>query len=106
MNQRQPGPPQPPRNVPLTDDEDGRIELEQYLWRERRARVNDEQALEDMTRGTPRDVPRATHLPIRHREPHSGETLLLVGLLIGSLIVIGVLLAGMPAHLPPTGCTP
>jgi hypothetical protein len=75
-------------------------------WREKRARVNDEQALEDMTRGTPRDVPRATHLPIRHREPHSGETLLLVGLLIGSLIVIGVLLAGMPAHLPPTGCTP
>jgi hypothetical protein len=78
--------------------------------RELRARVNDELAEADM--GLDRavepsgDVPRATHLPLRHREPHSGTFLLLVGLLIGSMCVIGFLIATWPlGHLPP-GCTP
>lgn len=76
-------------------------------WRDRRRRVNDEQALDDMLgRETSRDVPRETHLPIRHREPHSGEFLLLVGLQIGSLIVIGLLIASWPAVPQFAGCAP
>jgi hypothetical protein len=75
--------------------------------RDRRRRVNDEQALEDMLgRGTSPDVSRETHLRVRRRPPSSGERLLLIGMVIGSLIVIGFLLATWPAVQPVAGCTP
>jgi len=79
-------------------------------FKSRRARVNDEQAEADMGLDTtveqPGDVPRATHLPLRARAPHSGEALLMVGLLIGSMIVIGVLLATWPVGGDLVRCSP
>lgn len=58
-------------------------------YQARRAAVNDEQALEDMTRGTLADVPRDTHLRVRQEPPTSGA-----GLLLGCLIVTAVLAIG------------
>lgn len=84
--------PQPPRNIPLTEDEEGRIELEQYLWRDRRRRVNDEQALDDMGANSkaverPSDVPRGMHL---HRAPPPAMGIML--LLAASMICAAVML--------------
>lgn len=84
--------------------------LEQSAWRERRAQVNDEQAEADMglDQAVERfgDVPRATHLPLRARRPHSGEFLLLVGLLVGSMVVICFLLATWPVAATLARCSP